>query len=74
MTRATNPANSGLIAEYREISVRTRMRGGLGRTRTSNQAVMRQWSDIARHAAESYWNLNKIGVRSFILSGAPKAK
>ena len=22
-------------------------------------------------AAESYWNLNKIGVRSFILSGAP---
>ena len=31
MTRATNPANSGLVAENREISVRARMRGGPGR-------------------------------------------
>ena len=43
-----NSANSGLIAGFREISVRTRMRGGPGRTRTSNQAVMSQWSAIAR--------------------------
>jgi hypothetical protein len=35
-----NSANSGLIAGFREISVRTRMRGGPGRTRTSNQGVM----------------------------------
>ena len=35
-----NSANSGLIARFREISVRTRVRGGPGRTRTSNQAVM----------------------------------
>jgi hypothetical protein len=37
-----NSANSGLIAGFREISVRTRMRGGAGRTRTPNQAVMKQ--------------------------------
>src|SRR6202045_3305083 len=70
-TYSQTPADSGLIAGFGEISVRTRMRGGPGRTRTSNQAVMRQWSAIARPAAESYWDLNKIGVRSFILSGAP---
>ncbi len=40
MTRATNPASSGLLVENQEISVRARMRGGPGRTRTSNQAVM----------------------------------
>ena len=43
-----NPADSGLIAGFGEISVRARMRGGPGRTRTSNQAVMSQWSAIAR--------------------------
>ena len=37
-----NPANSGLIAGNQEISVRARMRGGAGRTRTPNQAVMKQ--------------------------------
>jgi hypothetical protein len=35
-----NSANSGLIARFREISVRTRVRGGPGRTRTSNRSVM----------------------------------
>ena len=35
-----NSANSGLIARFREISVRTRVRGGSRRTRTSNQAVI----------------------------------
>ena len=35
-----NPANSGLVSENQEISVSGRMRGGPGRTRTSNQAVM----------------------------------
>ena len=37
-----NSANTGLIARFREISVTTRMRGGAGRTRTPNQAVMKQ--------------------------------
>ena len=31
----------GLVAENGETTVRTRVRGGPGRTRTSNQAVMR---------------------------------
>ena len=37
-----NPANSGLLVENQEISVRARMRGGAGRTPTPNQAVMKQ--------------------------------
>jgi hypothetical protein len=41
-TRRTH-ADLGLIAGFREISVRTRMRGGPGRTRTANQIVMK-WS------------------------------
>ena len=45
-----NSANSGLIAEFREISVRTRMRGGPGRTRTANQIVMK-WSRRGPSAA-----------------------
>ena len=35
-----NPADSGLVAENRENSIGTRVRGGAERTRTSNQAVM----------------------------------
>ena len=38
--RANNPANSGLFAENQEISVRARMRGGAGRTRTYKQEIM----------------------------------
>jgi hypothetical protein len=38
--RARIPASSGLFATSREISVCTRLRGGAGRTRTSNQAVI----------------------------------
>jgi hypothetical protein len=34
------PANSGLFAINREISVCVRLRGGAGRTRTSNQTVI----------------------------------
>jgi hypothetical protein len=45
-----NPANSGLIAENGEISVRARMRGGPGRTRTANQIVMK-WSRRGPSAA-----------------------
>ena len=45
-----NPANSGLFAGNREISVRTRMRGGPGRTRTANQIVMK-WSRRGPSAA-----------------------
>ena len=45
-----NSANSGLIAGFREISVRTRMRGGPGRTRTANQIVMK-WSRRSPSAA-----------------------
>jgi hypothetical protein len=33
-------ANAGLFAKTREISVRHGLRGGAGRTRTSNQAIM----------------------------------
>jgi hypothetical protein len=48
-----NSANSGLIAGFREISVRTRMRGGAGRTRTCKQEIMslpfsRRFKRIAR--------------------------
>ena len=46
----SNPANSGLIAENREISVRARVRGGPGRTRTANQIVMK-WSRRSPSAA-----------------------
>ena len=49
MTRATNPANSGLLVENQEISVRARMRGGAGRTRTSNQAVIEPAPDAGRY-------------------------
>jgi hypothetical protein len=35
-----NSANSGLIAGFREISVRTRMRGGASRTRTWRRLMM----------------------------------
>ena len=45
-----NPADSGLIAGFGEISVRTRMRGGPGRTRTANQIVMK-WSRRGPSAA-----------------------
>ena len=45
-----NSANSGLIARFREISVRTRVRGGPGRTRTANQIVMK-WSRRSPSAA-----------------------
>jgi hypothetical protein len=34
------PAGSGLFALNWEISVRPRMRGGAGRTRTSNQTII----------------------------------
>ena len=34
------PANGGLFSSVYKISVRTGMRGGPGRTRTSNQTVM----------------------------------
>src|SRR6516225_1509521 len=39
-SRARNAANSGHSATIGEISVRTRLRGGAGRTRTFNQTVM----------------------------------
>jgi hypothetical protein len=38
---ARKPANSGLFAKSREISVRRRLRGGAGRTRTRRQARSR---------------------------------
>ena len=43
-----NSANSGLIAEFREISVRTRMRGGAERTRTACQARSRYRTGLSR--------------------------
>src|SRR6202040_1195396 len=38
--RTRTPASSGLFATSREISACTRLRGGAGRTRTSNQTVI----------------------------------
>src|SRR4029077_10736980 len=47
--RARPAAMSGLFALNREISVCVRLRGGVGRTRTSNQAVIvKRW---AKHSA-----------------------
>ena len=43
-----NSANSGLIARFREISVRTRMRGGAERTRTACQARSRYRTGLSR--------------------------
>jgi hypothetical protein len=37
---ARKPTNSALFARHREISVCMGLRGGVGRTRTSNQAVI----------------------------------
>ena len=39
-TRAAEPANVGPFGSSQEISASTRVPGGLGRTRTSNQTVM----------------------------------
>ena len=43
-----NSANSGQIAGFREISVRTRMRGGAERTRTACQARSRYRIGLSR--------------------------
>jgi hypothetical protein len=43
-----NSANSGLIARFREISVRTRVRGGAERTRTACQARGRYRTGLSR--------------------------
>ena len=43
-----NPANSGLIAENGEISVRARMRGGAERTGTACQARSRYRTGLSR--------------------------
>jgi hypothetical protein len=46
---ARKPTNSAPFARHREISVCMGLRGGVGRTRTSNQAVIaKRW---AKHAA-----------------------
>ena len=47
-TYSQNPANSGLIAGFGEISVRTRMRGGAERTRTACQARSRYRTGLSR--------------------------
>ena len=39
-TQPQEPANCGLLGHLREICRFERLRGGLGRTRTSNQTVM----------------------------------
>ena len=46
-----NSANSGLIAGFREISVRTRMRGGAERTRTACQARSRYRTGLSDSTA-----------------------
>ena len=68
-----NSANSGLIAGFREISVRTRMRGGAGRTRTPNQAVMKQVAlrtirdKISASKRKGLW-VGGIGAKSLSMS------
>ena len=47
-TYSQNPANSGLIAGFGEISTRTRMRGGAERTRTACQARSRYRTGLSR--------------------------
>ena len=47
-TYSQNPADSGLIAGFGEISVRTRMRGGAERTRTACQARSRYRTGLSR--------------------------
>ena len=72
-----NSANSGLIARLREISVRTRVRGGAGRTRTPNQAVMKQVAlrtirdKISASKRKGLW-VGGIGAKSLSMSrGGP---
>ena len=72
-----NSANSGLIARFREISVRTRVRGGAGRTRTPNQAVMKQVAlrtirdKISASKRKGLW-VGGIGAKSLSMSrGGP---
>jgi hypothetical protein len=48
MTHANNPANSALLAQSWEISVSEKVRGGPGRTRTSNQAVMSELAALSK--------------------------
>src|ERR1700757_2388586 len=45
---ANNPANSGLVAEIREISASVGMRGGAERTRTACQARSRYRTGLSR--------------------------
>ena len=51
---ARKPVNSAVFAKSREISVRVRLRGGAERTRTPNQAVMKEAS---YSSATKSWNL-----------------
>ena len=44
----SNPANSGLVAENREISIGTRVRGGAERTRTACEAPSRYRTGLSR--------------------------
>jgi hypothetical protein len=66
-----NPADSGLIAGFREILLQNE---NAWWTREDSNLQPSGYAPVVCNcpaAAESYWNLNKIGVRSFILSGAP---
>jgi len=67
----------GASAENREISVRTRVRGGAGRTRTPNQAVMKQVAlrtirdKISASKRKGLW-VGGIGAKSLSMSrGGP---
>ena len=58
-----NSANSGLIAGFREISVRTRMRGGAGRLEPTNK---RLWACLSADALSADFSYQ-------IASSAPRA-
>ena len=59
---ARTPAKSGLLARKRQISFCIRLRGGAGRTRTSNQTIISSWLAKCpkwRGCVYSAWSLQK---------------
>jgi hypothetical protein len=72
--RARIAASSGLFALNREISVCAGLRGGAGRTRTSNQTIIsRQLSALstaARLAESPEWSETAVSAQEDRASGA----
>jgi hypothetical protein len=69
---AEMPANCGLFVRDRETSVRIGLRGGPGRIRTSNQAVMRWDSRRASCSVVTSRSATACRESHSILRSAPK--